>query len=238
MPIPVILQVNCGYARAAIRELSSPEELKSRKEIAFEGCRQNFLSLFSSVTTYGIPEEYQISGNRNFNNTCEKILDNFSKKWHPSSKRLEYLSCFSTENWKHLASCEKDKHTLAFCVACYNDHHELQRCFPGKPMYIPPDPIISLPDSQCTITEEKKLTRQVLGELNTLWEERFNHSFTAKLLRNAPEEKLANKMSKTGKKKKKRLQSETTNCQTNQPTPQRKYNNDFTSRSRVHVKLP
>ena len=71
MPIPVILQVNCGYARAAIRELSSPEEQKSRKEIAFEGCRQNFLSLFSSVTTYGIPEEYQISGNRNFNNTCE-----------------------------------------------------------------------------------------------------------------------------------------------------------------------
>ena len=117
MPIPVILQINCGYSRAAIRELSSPEELKSRKEIAFERCRQKLLSLFSSVTTYSIPEEYQISGNRNFNNTCEKILDNF-KKWHPSSKRLEYLSCFSTESWKHLASCEKDKHTLAFCVAC------------------------------------------------------------------------------------------------------------------------
>jgi hypothetical protein len=73
-------------------------------------------------------------------------------------------------------------------------------------MYIPPDPIISLPDSQRTITEEKKLTRQVLGELNTLWEERFNHSFTAKLPRNAPGEKLANKISITEKKKKDRNQ--------------------------------
>ena len=38
------------------------------------------------------------------------------------------------------------------------------------------------------------MTRKVLGELNTLWEERFNHNFTSKLPRNAPEEKLANKI--------------------------------------------
>ena len=42
----------------------------------------------------------------------------------------------------------------------------------------------------------------MLGELSTLWEERFNHSFTAKLPRNAPDEELASKMSRADKKKK------------------------------------
>ena len=50
------------------------------------------------------------------------------------------------------------------------------------------------------------MTRKVLGELNTLWEERFNHTFTAKLLRNAPEEDLTYKMSRVEKKEKNRDQ--------------------------------
>ena len=37
-------------------------------------------------------------------------------------------------------------------------------------------------------------------ELNSLWEERFSHSFTSELPRNAPEENLAKKMSRTEKK--------------------------------------
>ena len=65
MPIPVISQLNCGYAQAAVRELSLLEKLKNRKEIAFEECRQGFVPLFASVSTYGIPDEYQRSGNRN-----------------------------------------------------------------------------------------------------------------------------------------------------------------------------
>ena len=71
----------------------------------------------------------------------------------------------------------------------------------SRQTHIPPEPIISLPDSQCTVAEEKKLTRKMLGELSTLWEERFNHSFTAKLPRNAPDEELASKMSRADKKK-------------------------------------
>ena len=67
-------------------------------------------------------------------------------------------------------------------------------------MYIPPEPMISLPDSRSTIAEEKKMTRKVLGELNTLLEERFNHTFTAKLPRNAPEEDLTYKMSRAERK--------------------------------------
>ena len=125
----------------------------------------HFVSLFSSVSTYGIPEEYQISGSHNkiFNNCCEKILDYFSKKWHPSSKRLEYLSLFAADNWKQLAIREKEKHTLVFCVACFNNHHQLQECIPGKSVYIPPEPIISLPDSCYTIAEEKKIGKEGVG---------------------------------------------------------------------------
>ena len=156
MPIPVTSQLDCGYAQAAVRELSLLEKLKNRKEIAFEECRQRFVSLFASVSTYGVPDEYQIICNCNFNNFCEKILDYFSKKWHPSSKRLEYLPLFAVSNWKLLATREKEKHTLSFCAVCFNNHHALQEGFPGKPMYIPPEPMISLPDSQCTIAEGKK----------------------------------------------------------------------------------
>lgn len=145
MPIPITLQINCGFTRVALRELLSPEELKKRKEIAYEEGRQGFLSLFSSAT-YGIPEEYQLSENRNFTKCCEKVLDHFSKKWHPPSKRLEYISSLSIENWKHLASSAKEKHTLAFCGACFNNHQLLQH-FPGKPVFFPPEPITSLPDS-------------------------------------------------------------------------------------------
>jgi hypothetical protein len=41
MLIPITLQINCGYARVAIRELSSPERMKSRSEVEHEQCRQD-----------------------------------------------------------------------------------------------------------------------------------------------------------------------------------------------------
>ena len=65
MPTPTSLQINCGYARVAIRELSPPERIKQRTEVACEERRQGFLSLFSSAT-YNIPDEYQLSYNEHF----------------------------------------------------------------------------------------------------------------------------------------------------------------------------
>ena len=124
MPIPIPLQINCGYARVAIRELSSPEKFKNRTEIANEQRRQGFLRLFSSAT-YNIPDQYQSGGSRQFDKHCDRILNHISSKWHPSAKRSEYLSMFSIENWKHLTSSDKGKHTLAFCAACYNDYQNL-----------------------------------------------------------------------------------------------------------------
>ena len=132
---------------------------------------------------------------------CNKILDNFSNKWHPQSKRLVYLSTFSTENWKRLTNSEKEKHTLAFCGACFNSYQTLQECFPGKPVFFPPEPMISLPDTPCTIRAEKNMTRKVLGELNSFWEEKYNHSFTSELPRNAPEAGLAPKVTSKERKK-------------------------------------
>lgn len=77
---------------------------------------------------------------------------------------------FSPENWKYLTTSEMEKHTLSSCTACYINHQSLQECFPGKPVFIPPS-IISLPECECTIRSEKSMTRKVLGELNSLWEE-------------------------------------------------------------------
>ena len=180
-----------------MRELSSPERLKSRTEIAHEQRRQDFLSLFSSAT-FQLPEEDGSSTSRLFSKHCKKILDYFSNKWHPSSKRLEYLT---TLNWKSLAVREKEKHTIASCAECYNRHKLLQQCFPGKPLFTLSERIITLPECECTISSEKYIARKVLGELNSLWEERFSHSFTSELPRNAPQENLTKKLSAMEKKR-------------------------------------
>ena len=112
MPTPTSLLINCGYARVDIRELSPPERIKHRKEVACEERRQGFLSLFSSAT-HNIPDEYQLSYSEHLFRGCNKILDYFSNKWHPQSKRLVYLSTFSTKNWKRLTNSEKEKHMFS-----------------------------------------------------------------------------------------------------------------------------
>lgn len=50
------------------------------------------------------------------------------------------------------------------------------------------------------------MTRKVLGELNSLWEEQFSHSFTSQLPTNAPEENITKKLSRSEKKKRDRNQ--------------------------------
>jgi len=51
--------------------------------------------------------------------------------------RTEYLSVFSTQNWKKMDDHEKGKHTLSNCTECYQKYKSLQEAFPEKPIYIP-----------------------------------------------------------------------------------------------------
>lgn len=124
----------------------------------------------------------------------------FSKKWYPQAKRVEYTSTFSSEKWKALPDSEKDEHTLSNCKACLIRYDQLQTVFPGKPMYIlpQPTPLIILPDEEnLGKAKERKLGRKVLQELNSVWEDKFEHPITNVIPKLMPETNLTQKVSKS-----------------------------------------
>ena len=94
------LDFNCGFARCAIRELTP----KVRNAAIDKQQRMTgFQELFKDCPDYGIPISYfDASSNRGslFNRHCDKVIEGWSKKWHPSEHRLEYENTFSIANWK------------------------------------------------------------------------------------------------------------------------------------------
>ena len=141
---------------------------------------------------------------------CNKVLDMFSKKWHPSTARINYITTFCTANWKALSHESKSKHTLSSCEACYNEFRHLQETFPAKPTFVPSTPAITLPEQPSTSkTAERDLAQKVLAEIDRQWEDRYAHSFTDALPTNIPEANLVKKRSRVERKKKKtQLQKE------------------------------
>ena len=92
-------------------------------------------------------------------------------------------------------------------MACYRKHQDLQESFPGKPIFLPPPPIIQLPETAgSSQKEEKDLVRRVLSELNSTWEDKFTHTFSMSLPKNAPETQLCFKKSRPEKKREDRTQ--------------------------------
>ena len=126
----------------------------------------------------------------------DTTLTYFSKKWHPSSLRLEYVDTFSISKWKDLSATAKESHSLSCCNACYNSHPSLQKAYPGKPVY-EPQTVMSLP----ALDTEKGLARSILAELNPIWENQFAHKFTEAILKLLPECKLVQKKTKTEHKR-------------------------------------
>ena len=75
-----------------------------------------------------------------------------------------------------ISQTQKQTHTLANCVACYRKYQDLQESFPGKPIFLPPLPIIQLPETAAaSCKKENDLARRVLSELNSAWEGKFTH---------------------------------------------------------------
>lgn len=106
------------------------------------------------------------------------LVANHEKKWHPSEKRLEYLTTCAIDKWKSLTSVKKETHTLGNCIACYRKHQDLQTCFPGRPFFYPSTMIIKLPKSSgSSFHEERDHARSVLSELNSAWADKFTHTF-------------------------------------------------------------
>ena len=73
-------------------------------------------------------------------------------------------------------------------MGCYRKYQDLQESFPGKPIFLPPLPIVQLPETAgSSQKDEKDLARKVLTELNSMWEGKFEHTFSIALPKNVPE---------------------------------------------------
>ena len=112
---PIALQINCGFARVAIKELtpSNRSDLNESKQ---------FCDLFC-MSSYKLTQElFQLDskGRQPFDRKCDMILDNLKSKWHPAAKRMEYVSTFSIQKWKSLFQAQQATHTLASCEGCYH----------------------------------------------------------------------------------------------------------------------
>ena len=190
--------INCGFARCAIRELTTRNTDKVKR--AFE-----FHELFKDCPNYGIEESYfdKIGTNDSlFNRHCSKIIDSWQKKWHPKESRLDYERTFAISKWKELPDDEKQLHTLSCCHQCHKLHLDTQSKFPQKPIF-QPTPIISLNDEELKRIGAKDGTKGVLKTLNQSFREAFNQPFTDTLLTHG-ESQLQRKPTQAEMKKRRR----------------------------------
>ena len=116
----ITLEVNCGFSRTAIRELTNRNK-GSRNDIDAQTRALEFQKLLKDCPNYCENGSYFDSCGYNgsqFDRDCEKVLLHFHKKWHPKESRLDYEKQFSIENWKALPIHKKKGHTMAKCEAC------------------------------------------------------------------------------------------------------------------------
>lgn len=95
------------------------------------------------------------------------------------------------------------ENTLANCVECSKEFVDLQEAFPAAPVYVAPaTSLLSLPELQCCSgKEEKQLGRKVLGQLDQMWQQHFDHSFTRSLPAIVPQSSLTHKKTKVESKR-------------------------------------
>lgn len=172
---------NCGFARCAIRELTP----KGKHAVIDKRQRMlDFQDLFKDCPNYGLSSAYfeDTSKGREttFNRHCDKIIESWSKKWHPPEKRSLY-STFAMSNWKALPMEKKLRHTLSCCQECYIKQGALQMCFPLKPHYTD-KPIVSVNVEKLEELGKKEGTRTALTELNDSFNSAFQKTFVESLV--------------------------------------------------------
>ena len=118
--------VNCGFARVAMKELSENVD--------------EFKRLFQHPLQ--IPDEYfdSMYGGKKSSRyivQCNQMKAAFLKRWQPSNARDEYKATFSLLQWDRLAQTERVKHSLEKCNACFCNYYTIQKTFPLKPCYTP-----------------------------------------------------------------------------------------------------
>ena len=179
----VYLRINCGFSRVAIRTLSESGSGKKHSQIDRQ-CRESaFKELFCHIFKDSLPSTYFKSdkGRQSlFDRHCSKILYAF-RQIKCSIKRQCYIETFSIDSWKALTQLEKEKHTLQTCIECALTKHDLQAAFPG-PTYTP---TMSGFAREVEVLSrdmlEPELTRNILSELQPVYERTFGISFTTAL---------------------------------------------------------
>ena len=93
--------------------------------------------------------------------------------------KKDYLETFSTDNWNKMSSSSQMLHSFPRCVACAEQHSELQQVFLLLPIFEPP-PIVSV--NLCGLSQADN-TRGALKELNQSFTSVYNHDFTSSLIK-------------------------------------------------------
>ena len=95
-------------------------------------------------------------------------------------------SHLSPDVWDKLPKMEKKRHTLAKCKECALTYQHAQQTFPGVKFR----PGKSLAECASVLVEHNKasnepeqtLTKEILSELDTLYQGAYRHSFTQSLV--------------------------------------------------------
>ena len=197
----ILLEVNCGYARCAMRELT-PKNRHQRKDNHAKA--EEYHTLFEDCPEYGFPSHYfeaQHNGSL-FERHCTKVISIWSKKWHPKEAREKYESTFSTDRWKAMITQEKQKHRLTNCIQCFKHHQEEQMSFPQGP-YFDPEPVVTVNTSLLSSLGKKKGTTEALKHLDTAFHQLTGQTFVDALAKNSKVD-LQKKPTKTERNKKHR----------------------------------
>ena len=167
---------------------------------------QEFQNLFPTAS-FQIPKGYfERSSSRQplFIRHCNKILDAFSRRWHPAESLKNYLTTFSLSTWRALSDVEKSKHTLSNCSACAVQFKNLQEQFPMKPYHTVTQIEDLYSSSSTSKKSERETTRQVLQTVNNFHSMKFGTSIVESAIKLCPEEKLQRKSTPNERRHEKR----------------------------------
>ena len=205
----IYFKVNCGFARAAIREFSEVRRGKQPSKQSQQTRIEKFRELFSSTRSY-VTDDSIFNGYDHrdppFTRYCKSIIDSLVK-WKACDQKSDYLKTFCTENWKKLPVYQKKKHTLDNCKGCALHYMVQQEKFPG-PTFRPTMGVarsvqILIKENAGEKNPAATTTRQILDEIEPQYQQTYNTTFT-ECITKEPGTKVRIKPTATKRKRTKR----------------------------------
>ena len=114
----ITLDFNCGYAQVAENSYQRGDGKALHTSLNEHRNLGICLTQMRSMDCSHRALKPTIKNPHNFDQECEKMVQIWSKRWNPSSTRLEYEATFAIEKWKKLSTEQKEQHTLKTCKAC------------------------------------------------------------------------------------------------------------------------